>query len=254
MTDYASGGITFDPDRTVFDSPASPLEERFILLREPNSIVAEAYRSLRAQLSRHLAKSRKCFLIMSPWAGDGKSMVCTNLAVSLTQLHLKVLLVDGDLRKPTLTRIFEMEDLTGFGDLLERGGDAMAHCHLSSLDNLYVCPQGNAQRNAANLLGRDHLATAFGQMREMFDCIIVDTPPLSACSDALLIGGQTDGGLLVVNPKSWNGEVERRLKDQVLDHGIPIHGVIANGVELTSGDGYGYGYGYGYGDTPPRKK
>lgn len=182
--------------------------------------------------------------IVSAWPGDGKSMVCTNLAVLLGQLHLKVLLIDGDLRRPTISRVFSAQDKLGLTDSLDQGAPQLGY--KTKITNLYVLPRGICAINPANLLTPDRLQRAFQPLRDQYDAIIMDTPPMSACSDALLLGGTSDGAFMVVSPQGWDGEVEARYSRQLSDHEIPLIGVVLNGARGAE-QGYGYGYGYGYG-------
>jgi tyrosine-protein kinase Etk/Wzc len=218
---------------------------------EPESVVSEAYRNLRAKLSRSIARGKKKVMMYSTWAEDGKSTACVNLAVSLTQLHLRVALVDCDLRKPTISRIFELGEELGMTDFLDGNCAYESIFHPTGLDNLWLVPSGRSHKNPANLLGRTACAEAFDKLAE-FDCVVVDTAPLSACGDAFLVAPHLDVGLLVVSPRNWDGEVEKRYLAQLNQTELETLGVVLNGLDTESkisgyGKGYGYGYGYGYG-------
>ena len=222
------------------------VQEPIIMIAESNGAVAEAYRSLRVALSKQLALGKKVFAFVSAWPGDGKSMVCTNVAVGLSQLHQKVLLVDGDLRRPTISRVFGAHTRPGLADDLETLPDNIFCGYATKYPNAWVLPRGLSEKNPANLLSPDRLGRVFGVLRSNFDVIVIDTPPLSACSDALLLGAQSDGAAMVVSPKGWDGEVEARYKQQLVEHGIDVIGVVLNGARGAESLGYGYGYGYGY--------
>ncbi|MBX3166745.1 MAG: CpsD/CapB family tyrosine-protein kinase [Candidatus Eremiobacteraeota bacterium] len=213
--------------------------DHIVVLQHPNSEIAECYRTLRATLSRHLSLGKKVICLVSTWSGDGKSMVCTNLAVTLTHLHLRVVLVDGDLRLPTISKVLGAEQAPGFTDFLEKGGNLEDYLVETVVPNLRLLPRGQSQENPANLLGRERLAEIFNKLRESADCVIVDTPPMTACSDAVLIGVQTDGVVIVVNPKSWDGDIEVRHKQQLVDHNIPVLGAVLNGAAETENRTYG---------------
>lgn len=224
------------------------------MTREPIAIVsqsqgpvAEAYRSLRVALSTQLNQGKSCFTLVSAWPGDGKSMVCTNIAIALGQLHQRVLLVDGDLRRPTISRVFGAQAKCGLTDDLEANRAKSEGIYPTVFPNTFLLPRGLSEKNPANLLGPDRLARLFRSLRSEFDCVILDSPPLSACSDALLLGSHSDGALMVVSPKGWDGEVELRYKQQLEEHGITLLGVVLNGAQ--GGESHGYGYGYGYGRT-----
>lgn len=234
------------------------IESRLIILREPNSPVAESYRSLRATLSRSLAKGKKRFMVVSSWSGEGKSMVAANLAVALSQMLMDVILIDGDLRKPTVSRVFERADRPGVMDLLESGGEAGTHLCTTSVERLSLLPSGNSRANPGDLLGKGGFQRILEDPLLSDKCIVLDTSPLSACSDALLMGPGMDGALMVVSPTKWQGEPEAHFAQDLEEHGIEIIGAILNGAdtsEQSSGASYGYGYGYGQEESrSPAKK
>lgn len=221
--------------------------ELIVLAADPNSAVAEAYRTLRVALSKQLAQGMKVFCFVSAWPGDGKSMVCTNVAASIGQLHQKVLLIDGDLRRPTISRVFGAHQKPGITEDLESGQGSIHPGYKTKYANLSVLPRGMSEQNPSNLLAPDRLARVIASLRDTYDVIIIDTPPLSACSDALLWGSQADGAAMVISPLGWDGEVEARYKQQLVDHGVPVFGAILNGAQGAESHGYGYGYGYGRG-------
>jgi succinoglycan biosynthesis transport protein ExoP len=216
--------------------------DHIVVIQQPNSEVAESYRSLRASLTRHISRGKRRIALVSTWSGDGKSMVCTNLSVVLSQLHLNVVLVDGDLRLPTISKVLGMDQYRGFTDYLEGGVELEELLQATPVPNLRVLPRGLSTENPANLLGRERLATLFQTLQAEADCVIVDTPPLTACSDAILIGVQADAAILVVNPKSWDGDVEARQKQQLLEHNIEVLGVVLNGASDSENRGYGSAY------------
>lgn len=226
------------------------IEERLIILKEPNSMVAESYRSLRAALSRSLAKGKRKFMIVSSWGGEGKSMVSANLAVAFSQLLMDVVLIDGDLRRPTLSRVFEHDDKPGLMELLEHGGSVEGSIYPTQLDRLFVLPAGSSKANPGDLLGKGTFGDVMRELSLADRCIVLDTSPLSACSDALLMGAHADGAVMVVSPDKWQGEAEAHFAQDLEDHGIDVLGAVLNkadAAEQSPGSGYGYGYGYGKG-------
>ena len=228
----------------------NPIEERLILLKEPNSAIAESYRSLRAVLSRSLAKGKRSFTIVSSWGGEGKSMVSANLAVAFSQLFLDVILIDGDLRRPTLSRVFDAEGAPGLMNLLEDGGSADAMLVKTPIERLFVLPAGKSVANPGDLLGKGRFPDILKELLVGNRCLVIDTSPISACSDALLMGSHTDGAVMVVSPDKWQGEAEAHFAQDLEDNGIEALGVVLNTAdpgEQTPGSGYGYGYGYGHG-------
>lgn len=231
------------------------IEDRLIILKDPNSPVAESYRSLRAALARSLASGKRCFSIVSAWGGEGKSMVSANLAVSLSQLLMDVVLIDGDLRRPTLSRVFEVEEQPGVMELLEGGGGVTKFVCSTPIDRLYVLPSGKSAVNPANLLGTNRFGELLEELRKEDVAVVIDTSPVSACSDALLMSAHTDGAIMIVSPDKWQGEAEAHFVQDLEDQGVELLGAVMNNAdakELLPGSGYGqygqYGqYGKGYG-------
>jgi capsular exopolysaccharide synthesis family protein len=233
------------------------IEDRLIILKNPDSPVAESYRSLRAALARSLAADKRIFSIVSSWGGEGKSMVSANLAVSLSQLLMDVVLIDGDLRRPTLSRVFEVEHLPGVMELLESGGDVNKFVCSTPIERLYILPAGKSAVNPADLLGAGGFKKIISGLRQDDLAVVIDTSPVSACSDALLMSASTDGAIMVVAPDKWQGEAEAHFAQDLEDQGVELLGAVMNNAdakELLPGSGYGqygmygqYGKGYGQG-------
>ncbi|MGI5845160.1 MAG: tyrosine-protein kinase family protein [Candidatus Xenobium sp.] len=257
------GSETVAPSPPVADAGRAPGVEAIVgsegihgllaILRDPESPVAESIRSIRTGLQRHLAAGVNCLMVLSPWGGDGKSTVCANLAASLSQLFIEVILVDADLRKPTLTRVFQREGQLGLTDCLDGRSPVSDIIQSTGIDRLSFVPAGTALANPADLLGRGHLAQTLQDLQSRCQCLILDTSPLTACGDALLIGAQIRHALMVISPKNWQGDAESRVRELLADHGVEVLGVILNGMDDHS-EGYGYGYGHGYGQVPEGRK
>lgn len=242
------------------------LTELLVILREPRSLAAESYRGVRTSLQRALANDVKTIMFVSCFAGDGKSMLCANVAVALTQLFLDVVLVDGDLRRPTLSSLFEAGERPGLGEYLSGTAELNDVVMPTPLDRLKLVPAGNAFENPGNLLGRPSLAGFCSKISAMGDVVIIDSSPLAACNDAISVGQHVDTTVMVVSPKRWDGDVEVKIRQNLEQHKVPLMGIILNGsAGMGRLGGYGYGYGYGaqsqtiytYGaseDAAPRKK
>lgn len=176
-------------------------------------------------------------------------MVSANLAVAFSQLFLDVILVDGDLRRPTLSRVFEAVDRPGLMNLLDTPGSAASYLYQTPIQRLQILPAGKSTANPGDLLGKGHFPEILKELSANNRCVVIDTSPISACSDALLMGTHTDGAIMVVSPEKWQGEAEVHFAQDLEDHGIETLGVVLNNAdpgEQTPGS-YGYGYGYGYG-------
>ena len=214
-----------------------------VLLSDPQSVIAESYRGVRTSLQRALSNGVRTVMFVSTFGGDGKSMVCANVAVALSQLFLEVVLVDCDLRKPTTTNLFDALDKPGLSDFLAGSAQMDQILYPGGVDRLRIVPSGTIHTNAADLLGRPSLGAFCKQVADKCDVVLFDTSPLSACSDALSLGTHIDTTVMVVNPRQWDGDVEVKARQSLEAHNIPVMGLILNGTD--PGDGYGYGYGYG---------
>ena len=226
-------------------------EQLLVVLSQPRSAVAESYRGLRTSIQRALTGGVKTLMFVSAYGGDGKSSVCANIAVTLTQLYLDVVLVDCDLRRPTLTKLFNVDGRPGMGDFINGSAPADSVFLDTGIERLKIVPAGTAKENAGDLLGRPTVREFCQTVSERCDVAIFDTSPISACSDALSLGAHMDTSIMVISPKRWDGEVEVRVRQSLEAHHIPVLGVILNGADPTVrgkyGAGYGYIYGYGYG-------
>lgn len=229
-------------------------------------MVAESYRGIRTSLQRALANDVKTIMFVSSYGGDGKSMVCANVSVALTQLFLEVILVDGDLRRPTLTNLFNSVEKPGLANYLTGDKTLDEVVHPTGIDRLRIVPSGGAMENPGDLLGRTSLATFCTGIGKMADAVILDTSPIAACNDAISVGQHIDTTIMVISPRRWDGDVEVKIRQTLEHHKVPLMGIVLNGsAALESYGVYGYGaatksqYNYGYygettGQSPPAKR
>lgn len=229
-----------------------------IVYEKPQSLVAECYRSVRTNLDfQRRSRTIGAVLVTSAYSGDGKSVSASNLAISRAQAGRKVLLIDGDLRRPSQGKIFGIENDRGLADVLG------SHCTFREavkptlVENLDLLTAGQNVSNPAELLSTPRLEELLVQLRKDYDLVIIDSSPMLAVTDPTIIGSVTDGVILVARA----GNVRRHETDLINEWsatlGSPILGLIVNATSkdsLTFGYGYGgygrpkYGYGgYGYG-------
>jgi capsular exopolysaccharide synthesis family protein len=230
------------------------LNEYLEVVSDPRSQIAESFRSLRATLQLSLGKGLRSLVVLSCWVGDGKSSVSANLAASLSQLFIKTVIIDGDLRRPTLTRLFEVADKPGLSDVLLNRCSVEEAILPTHIKNLGFMPAGTCLEDAADLLGRGQLAGILASLAELDYFTIIDSPPLSVCRDSLLFCSNADAAILVATAKQWVGEPETRYKQILEGTNVQLLGVVINGVKPThqsygGSNSYGYGYGYGKGGS-----
>jgi len=225
---------------------------------EHPAMLAEAYRALRAalRLTRSSPTGSRVLVITSSGPGEGKSTVCTRLAIALAAAGAKVLLVDADLRKPTLHKQLGDDRERGLSYLLagEEGIEPAASDH----PRLDVLPVGVRPPNPSELLHSPALATAIARWRTSYDYVLLDSPPLSLVSDALSVGELADGVLLVVRDRVTAKGTLRLVLDRLLPLRAKVLGLVFNAEQFDSagygGYNYRYGYQYGYGQRPDTGK
>jgi capsular exopolysaccharide synthesis family protein len=166
----------------------------------PKSLAAEQYRGLRTRLAHaEGATAFRSVMVTSPQKGEGKSVTSANLALTMAQeLHLKVILVEADLRKPTLRRLFGLSEGPGLADYLAGAVELAEVMKFLPDHNLAVIPAGAAPPNPAELLGSIAMRRMLDQLRTRFDRVILDTPPVLPLADVAVLAPLVDGALLVV--------------------------------------------------------
>jgi len=219
----------------------------------------EQYKLLRANLAFTLPGDLKCPIvgITSSIKGEGKSTTAVNLAYVLAEKGDKVLLIDGDLRMPSLAKKLDIASTPGLTDFLMGNGVDMEQFRTGVLDNWYILPAGNIPPNPSELLGSPRMEAVLNNFKEMFDFIIVDLPPVNVVSDALSISGFISGLILVIREEyTEKGELEHCFR-QLEFSNVKLLGCVMN-ESRKEGGSYGkyrknryYRYRYkkyGYGD------
>src|SRR3954471_15757593 len=233
------------PRHEAISAVGSDLDRRLVAAFAPQSLAAEQYRSLRTRI-RNAENGRvlRSIIVTSPNKGDGKSLTAANLALTMAQeFNQRVLLVDGDLRRPSVARLFGISDTPGLSDVLMGGAEiddavvTLPHHHLS------VLPSGMVPSHPAELLGSTAMRRTLDALRTRFDRILVDMPPVAPLADVSIASAVVDGVLMIVRagvtPKP---AIERALS--AVD-GTKVLGLVLNDAGESTGS-YGYGYGHGY--------
>jgi len=216
-------------------------ESSLALVKAPGSPVAEAFRSLRTSIYlAGKAKGRKIVLFTSTLAGEGKTFCSTNYATSLAQQGLRTLLVDADLRSPMIGSVLlDNRKVPGLGELLSRKVESAA-VHETGIENLWVLPAGDLLPNPAEALARSDMGEIVRQLQENFDRIVIDTAPVTAVSDTLLLLEHAEAICLVTHagrtPRKW---VLRALK-LINEAGSRPIGVILNQMPMRLAGAYSY--------------
>jgi succinoglycan biosynthesis transport protein ExoP len=234
------------------DAPVqgSPIDPRLYAYHRPQSVQAEAFRGVRTALyfSTH-GDVHKVIQITSPNASDGKSTLAANLATSIAQSGKRVVLVDADFRKPRQHRIFAVPADVGLAQVIAGEAELKEVIRTTAIAGVFVLPCGPVPSNPAELLTGPRFKELLDVLREQFDFVIVDTPPLLAVSDPSVVAPRVDGVLLALRVSKNGRPSAERAKEALNSLGANILGVVVNGVGSDAGASYGYEsgqYGYGY--------
>ncbi|MDP9343423.1 MAG: polysaccharide biosynthesis tyrosine autokinase [Actinomycetota bacterium] len=223
-----------------------------VLLRDPKSPAAEAYRTLRTNLQFLATKDPlRTLVVTSPTAGDGKTATAANLAVAMAQAGRKVFVISADLRRPRLHRFLGVPNEVGLSTLLADSSPVSSVSKDAGVKNLRIIPSGPVPSNPAELLQGERMANVLQQLREFADVIIIDTPPVLAVADASILAALADGTLVVVNAASASRTTASQARRQLENAGARIIGSVLNNYDPTSSDYYAYYYYYyQYTDRP----
>jgi capsular exopolysaccharide synthesis family protein len=231
--------------------PAS-IEDRFAVLIDDNLGIRESCRLLETKLQQ-LNIRDKIILITSCEEGSGKSSIVANLAVTMAQNNKKILIIDCDLRKANLSKMFDVfTNSPGLIDYLNNGGSPAIYSKV--LKQLYIIPAGGVTENSGLLLSSERMGSLFNTLdTSIYDFIIIDTPPVTRVVDTLALGQFVKNSILVVRPEiSVKETVIGGIQDMNYAR-IKIRGIIANAVEIQKSYHYKYRYGYGYGYSSVNK-
>jgi len=205
----------------------------------PKSKISENYRSIRTSLllSSDSSKSR-VLAISSPLPQEGKSVTTANLAVTLAQAGKSVLIIDSDLRKPMQHEIFKVANLKGLTDLLSSDYKEKDSIKTTEVPNLFLINSGPVPANPVELLSSEKMARLLKSLKENFEHILIDTPPLLLLSDAFVLASKIDGLLLVVSGGATSREALRQASEKLDSHKMKCLGVILNRADLREHDYY----------------
>ena len=207
----------------------------------------EMVRLLRMRVEKAMDEQNwNVLLISSAIPGEGKTTISTNLALSMAHRGKKVLLVDCDLRNPSVAKLLRMTDVPLLGDYLE--GNVLMDRVITPTEykKLYVVAGGMEKGVSSKALRMSRLAELIQSARQQFDLVILDTPPCSLLADASEFATMADCGLMVVRQEYTGREQVLDGVQRLGDADLPLIGMVMNHVRGKHSHGYGYGYGYGY--------
>jgi polysaccharide biosynthesis transport protein len=208
----------------------------------PQSQMAESYRALRTSLLlTSLGGPPKVILITSALPQEGKTTTSINTAIVLAQKGTRVLLIDADLRRPSIHKTLGMGPKTGLSNVLTGNATLQQGVVRSNiLPTLFVLTAGTPPPNPAELLASSNMKDILAELREQYDHIIVDTPPTLSVTDAVVMSTRADAVVLVIRSGQTTKQALRRARDLLMQVNARVAGVLLNAVDLTSPDYYYY--------------
>ncbi len=210
-----------------------------IALRDPRSPAAEAYRTLRTNIQfSSLDKPLHTLLATSTAPDEGKSTTIANLAVTMAQAEQRVILVDCDLRRPTLHALFDLPNDTGLTSLILAQEDAEIPLQDTGVAGLSLLASGPLPPRPADILGSRRMEAVIARLRAEADIVLFDTPPVIAVTDAAVLATKVDGVLLVFAAGKTSREHGRKAREILEKVKAHIVGVVLNNAEVEEGYGY----------------
>lgn len=218
----------------------------------PDGPVAEAYRRLRTSVELLGADRRQRVLqITSPDSGDGKTTTVCGLAVAMASLGRRVVIVDGDMRRPRLHQIFGVPNDFGLSSILAGADPATAAQAVPGIDRLWLVPSGPVPANPSELLADRPMAAFLHQLKGLYDFVIVDSPPVLPVTDATLLAAWVDASVLVATQHKTSVRQVRAAVDRLRQVEAPLVGTVLNGADR---DAEGHDYTYGYSAESPDRE
>jgi protein-tyrosine kinase len=241
----------------------SNVKERNLITQfDPKSPISEAFRTLRTNIQfSSVDKQIKTMMLTSTGPSEGKSTITSNLAIVMAQSGKRTLLVDADMRKPTIHRTFRIVNREGLTNILanqahlasmeeaivpsviDEQNRLLKYISKTEIENLDVIPTGPIPPNPAELLGSKSMARFIKEVSGHYDVILFDTPPVIAVTDAQILASQLDGVLLVINSGKTNRDMAIKAKGLLDNVKANILGCVLNNREITGDNYYYYYYG-----------
>lgn len=210
------------------------------ILDDPKSYYAEAFRTIKTNIKYSSAdKHKKVLLVTSTEAGEGKSTISANLALSLSQDNKKVIIIDGDLRKPSVHKQFRISGSVGLTEVLI-GEQSLDSVKYKINPYLYAIVSGHIPPNPAELLASEEMEKVIEKLREEYDYVIIDTNPIGLVADAQILSSKVDGVILVARYEKTKKENLLSCKKMIDQVGGNTIGVVLNGIDEKRGKYYYY--------------
>jgi len=237
-------------------SDGARIEARLITHIDPKSPVSEAYRTLRTNLQfSKVEKELKTILVTSAGPKEGKSTTVANLAIAMAQAGNRVMLIDGDLRRPILHSVFGMDKEEGLTNYLAGSLKYDDLLKDTIVENLKLITSGILPPNPSELLATNKMTDLLKRLQDEFDIVLLDSPPVIAVTDASILSTKADGTLLVVYAGQTERDAIKRAKNMLSSISSRLLGIVLNGFDVQGiyGSYYYYYYHQYYGQSSKRK-
>ncbi|MEW5746965.1 MAG: polysaccharide biosynthesis tyrosine autokinase [Nitrospirota bacterium] len=224
-----------------------------IVMREPTSPVTENYKAMRTALLLSSAdRPQRKILVTSMGPEEGKTTTSVNLAMAIAQSEYKVLVIDADLRKPRIHKVFGLNNGKGLSTYLAGASD-MKVMQKGPLPNLDVIPSGPIPPNPSELLSSNRMNEMIAALGKDYDFVICDSPPLLSVADSLMLSKALDGTIIVTRAGATTYDMIKRGLKSLADLKAHVLGIVINGMDVKKGDKYHY-YNYYYSSAPEEAK
>jgi capsular exopolysaccharide synthesis family protein len=237
-----AANVASEPKNGLVASKSAIVDKEMVQWCQDETMMADAYRSAITSilLTRINGVSPRVILVTSPRPKAGKTTTVANLGISLAEIGRRVLLIDGDLRRPRLGKLFGLQFATGLSDaLLDEGSGKItldSVVRSSAVPGLYVLPGGSEPANISRLLHSTFLDSLVEQARSEYDFVLIDSPPMMGMADARLLSRNADGVILISRAGETSPEQLTEAKERLADDGTPVIGTILNGCDLRVED------------------
>ena len=232
--------ISYEKRKRMERGDIYPVE--LVTFGHPKSMLSEAYRNIRTSILLSFSeRPPKTLVVSSPNPMEGKTTTAVNLAIAFSQTGAQVVIIDGDLRRPRLHKIFDKANGVGLSNYLSGNAELQSIIKKSSVPNLFYIPCGPIPPNPSELLGSNLFKNTMQLLSQKFDNIIIDSPPVLSFVDSLILSNCVDGVILVVLGGKTPREALLRSKGALLQVNAKILGVVINRVDINKNK-YGYYY------------
>jgi succinoglycan biosynthesis transport protein ExoP len=237
-----ANGAALEVKNGLLSASSAAVDKEMVQWCQDETMMADAYRSAITSilLSRVNGVSPRVILVTSPRPKAGKTTTVANLGISLAEIGRRVLLIDGDLRRPRLGKLFGLQFATGLSDALLAEGDGTitldSVVRPCTVPGLYVLPGGSEPANISKLLHSAHLDSLIERARSEYDFVLIDSPPMMGMADARLLSRNADGVILISRAGETSPEQLGEAKERLADDGTPVIGTILNGCDLRIED------------------